>query len=426
MRDLSSARHVVHMLGSHNGHVIEDPLLPAAVHLTGPGAVDVLRPVVAAAGGELLSCRTNHVQYRPESDLVVRYRCEVRRDGVTGTDTVLAATTTSGPFAGSVPIEAHAADGSHLSVGVWRWPFDPILVALETMVTPRLAAERLHHLVGAAPELDVVAYRPTERAVVRVRGDGHEIYVKVVPPSSTASIVDRHVHLARAGLPVPRLLASGDGWIAMEALVGTTLRERLKQGVERLPTPNRYRDLLDRLASVELPSASPVRSRLDDAPHHAAMLATVFPEARGRIDEIVGQLSGSSPTRRLVGTAHGDLHEGQLVVDDETVIGLLDIDDVGPGDPLDDIGTLVAHLRFRAATSGDRRIDAYAEAVRDAVAVGHDVADVDRHIAGVLVGLATGPFRIQQPGWEATTQRVLDLVEHHLGAVDGRFEMSAR
>ena len=40
--------------------------------------------------------------------------------------------------------------------------------------------------------------------------------------------------------------------------------------------------------------------------------------------------------------------------------GLLDIDYVGVGDPLDDVGALVAHLRFRALTSGDQHIEAYA------------------------------------------------------------------
>jgi aminoglycoside phosphotransferase len=395
---------------------IQDPLLPAAAHLSGTGASDVLRPVVEAAGGELLSCRTSHVQYRPQSDLVVRYRCEIRRGGIDVTDTLLAATTVAGPFAGTLPIEAAAPDGTVLSVGVWRWPFDPILVDLSTMVTPHLADTHLSDLVGARPELEVVAYRPTERAVVRARGNGREIYVKIVPPASTAALVHRHTVLADAGLPVPRVLAAGSGWIAMESLVGTTLRDRLKQGTGRLPAPDRYRELLDALSRIDLADAAPTRSRLADAPHHAAMLGTVLPDARGRLEAIVERLSAQGPTRTLTGTVHGDLHEAQLVVDDTAVTGLLDIDDVGPGDPLDDVGALVAHLRFRAVTSGDRRIDTYAERVRSALSSNHEPSEIDRHVAAVLVGLATGPFRIQQPDWLATTRRVLDLVDHHLAA----------
>jgi len=391
--------------------VIEDAFLPAAAHLSGPLAADVLAPVLDAAGDELLSCRAAHVQYRPQSDLVVRYRCDVRRAGTVVQDTVLAATTVAGPYAGTVPVEAETPDGATLSVGVWRWPFDPIITDLSTMVTPDLAGAHLAPLVGGHPELEVVAYRPTERAVVRVRGPEREVYAKVVPPHAVEALAARHERLSAAGLPVPRLLAQGDGWIAMEALVGTTLRDRLKVGSGALPSPDRYRDLLDALAAVEVPGVAGVRSRIDDAPHHAAMLATVLPSERDRLAEIVERLGrGAEPAERT-GTVHGDLHEAQLVVDDERVTGLLDIDDVGPGDPLDDVGILIAHLGFRALTSGDERITRYADRTRDAVLVGHDPAAVDRHVAAVLVGLATGPFRIQQPDWAATTRQVLDLIE---------------
>jgi aminoglycoside phosphotransferase (APT) family kinase protein len=427
MRDLSSASHVLHIPDPDDGHVtIEDPLLPAAAHLTSAAATEVLRPVVAATGGELLSCRASHVQYRPESELVVRYRCEIRRGGIDVTDNLLAATTVAGPLTGTVPIEAEAPDGRVLSVGVWRWPFDPILGDLTTMVTPHLAGALLGDLVGSDAALEVVAYRPTERAVVRVRGTDREIYVKVVPPAATAALVRRHVTLADAGLPVPRVLATGNGWIAMESLVGTTLRDRLKDGADRLPPADRYRELLDVLADIDLGDTTPVRSRVTDAPHHAAMLATVLPDHCGRLQAIVEQLTAPWASVAVTGTVHGDLHEAQLVVDDTAVTGLLDIDDVGPGNPLDDVGALVAHLRFRAMTSGDRRIDAYAAAVRCALSSIHDDREVDRHIAAVLVGLATGPFRVQQPGWAETTSRALDLVEHHLAAAGTPIGADAR
>lgn len=418
MRGLSSSCHVVPIRRSHDRHVIiEDAFLPSAPHLTGPAAAEVLAPVLAAAGDELLSCRVVQVQYRPQSDLVVRYRCTVRRDGATTQETVLAGTTVNGPHPGALPVEAEAPDGTTLSVGVWKWPFDPILPDLATMVTSHLAEDHLAPLVGGRPALQVVAYRPTERAVVRVDGPNGRVYVKLVPPASTPALVARHERLAEAGLPVPRALAAGAGWIAMSALDGSTLRDRLKEGRDRLPDPDRYVEVLDLLAAVDLAGAPRVRSRVDDAPHHAAMLGAVLPDARGRLAEIVDRLA-TTPSHRSTGTVHGDLHEAQLVVDDRSVVGLLDIDDVGPGDPLDDVATLVAHLRFRALTSGDPRIEGYADRVRATVSARHDAAAVDQHVAAVLVGLATGPFRIQQAEWAATTDRVLDLVDHHLAAAE--------
>ena len=413
--------------------MIDDALLPAATYLTGAHAVDVLGPVIAASGGDLLSCVPSHVQYRPQSDLVVRYRCDVRVDGTVSTDTVLAATTVAGPPDGTVPVQAVTPEGTTLDVGVWRWPFDPVLTDLTTMVTPHLASRELAALVGGTPVLEVVAYRPTERAVVRVHGPERDVYVKVVPVAATAALVARHAALAAVGLPVPRVLARGDGWIAMDALHGTTLRDRLKSGSNALPSPDRYRELLDSLAAVEVPHAPAVRSRIDDAPHHARMLATVLPAERSRIDELIARLAEMPMQRRLVGTVHGDLHEAQLVVDDHFVTGLLDIDDVGPGDPLDDVGTLVAHLRFRAmsaATQGGSllyrpaTIAAYGDAVRAAVSRRHDPSEVDRHIAAVLVGLATGPFRIQHSGWKALTQRTIELAEAHLDGADRRMPVA--
>lgn len=421
MRELSRSPHHHHILDRHHrGVLVDDARLPAAVHLTGPAAIDVLAPVVVETGAELVACEPSGVQYRPSSDLVVRYRCTVRRAGVTSTDTLLAATTTTGPLPGTVPVEAVAPDGSELRVGVWRWPFDPALPALAEMVTPHLAGARLGALVGDRPELEVVAYRPTERAVVRARGPERDVYVKVLPPRSSSSVAARHERLVAGGVPAPRVLAGGDGWIALESLAGTTLRDRLKGGMRPLPPAGRYGELLETLAEVDLGDAPPVRSRLDDAPLHAAMLAAVSPAARGRLSEITDRLATGDATRRLTGTVHGDLHEGQLVVDDSRVAGLIDVDDVGPGDRLDDVGTLIAHLRFRAMTSGDPWIDEYAEEVRAVVTVGHDLAAVHRHVAAVLVGLATGPFRIQQPGWDTTTSHVLDLVDRHLDAAMGR------
>jgi len=129
---------------------------------------------------------------------------------------------------------------------------------------------------------------------------------------------------------------------------------------------------------------------------------------------------------------HGDLHEGQLVVaPDGTVTGLLDIDDLGTGDPLDDHATLIAHLRFRAAgldpdDPGRRRLHDHVAALHDHAAelVGREAIDVA--VASVLVGLATGPFRVQHPGWQARTAAVVaDAVSLATSGRDMR-ELSAR
>ena len=122
---------------------IDDALLPAASYLTGPDAIDVLRTAVEAVGNELLQCQISQVQYRPQSDLIVRYRCDIRNGDKTTSETLLAGTTTSGLHIGTLPVEAETPDGRHLQVGVWRWPFDPVLTDLAELVTPSGAARLL-------------------------------------------------------------------------------------------------------------------------------------------------------------------------------------------------------------------------------------------------------------------------------------------
>ena len=163
----------------------------------------------------------------------------------------------------------------------------------------------------------------------------------------------------------------------------------------------------------------PVRRRLVDASLHVAMLAGVFGAERSRLVDLSARFDAeaSATTDRCGAVVHGDLHEGQLIVRDGEVTGVLDVDDAGPGDPLDDRATLLGHLRFRAITSACRgtEIDAYQREVRRAlVGAARDVDGaraLDVATAAVLVGLATGPFRIQQASWQTAVSRVLDEAE---------------
>jgi Phosphotransferase enzyme family len=431
MRDFSSALHRGHTARHHPGRVIDDPVLPAATHLSGPHAADVLAAAIDATGATLLDCRTVNVQYRPETDLVVRYVATVRRpDGSVATETLLAGATREGAHPGTLPVECETDAGESIVAGVWRWPFDPILLDLERLVTPAHAAEVLAGVAVGPLSIEVVVYRPCERVVARaVDRLGQELYLKVVAPAAVPALLARHGALAAAGLPCPEVVASGPSWIAMSALRGPTLRELMKRpGVERRdaaawPVGRHFVELCDRIAGVDLGHMPPVRRRLVDASLHAAMLAGVFGAERGRLADLSARFDAeaSATVDRCGVVVHGDLHEGQLVVHDGEVTGVLDVDDAGPGDPLDDRATLLGHLRFRAITSASRgtEIDAYQREVRRAlVPTAHDADGaqaLDIATAAVLMGLATGPFRIQQPDWQSAVSRVLDEAEQLVG-----------
>jgi aminoglycoside phosphotransferase len=409
--------------------MIDDAVLPAAAHLTGPHASDVIGAAVQASGSELLACRPVQVQYRPGSDLIVRYGATIRlHDGTVADETLLAGVTRHGPHPGTLPVEADTDSGTTLVAGVWRWPFDPVLTELERIVSPARAAGELGGIVRGQLAVDVVVYRPCERVVARITdADGRQIYVKLVAPDAVAQLAERHRRLRQAGVPAPEILATGSSWIAMESFAGPTLRDLLKADGSvdrsRLPAAGRLAELTAAIAAADLGHLRTVRRRLDDAAAHASMLATVHPAETERLGHLAhtARRESLATAARCGAVIHGDLHEGQLIVRDGVVVGVLDVDDAGPGDPLDDAATMIGHLRYRAVTTPDRadELTRYADEVRRAACDRLDADALDVATGAVLVGLATGPFRIQQPAWQQSVSTVLDVAEAHLRPAGG-------
>lgn len=107
-------------------------------------------------------------------------------------------------------------------------------------------------------------------------------------------------------------------------------------------------------------------------------------------------------------TVHGDLYEGQVFVGSDGGIGLIDLEDAGPGDPLLDAANLLAHLVLLNASRPDaaRRPIAYRALLRTAVldAFGAAESDLDWRESLCLLRLATGPFRVLSRAWPRRTE----------------------
>jgi len=392
--------------------VIDDPLLPVATHLVGDDGRDLLEVAVTSAGGTLLDARLVQVQHRPGHDLVARFEATVSWAGAPPrAETLLAGSTQRGAPDGTLPLEA---DG--LQAGVWRYPFDPKLPGLDTAVTPGRLARVLDPITGPRPRLDVVAYRPMRRAVVRATGaDGRNAYVKVVRPTELKGIVDDHHRLLTAGLPVPEVLATDaeHGILVLAALAGHNLRDVLLGSTDGWPTARGHLALRDALAGVPgVPTSTSGAELGEAAASHAAAVAAVLPAAVPVLEHIVAVVRDltSGPVADRV-TVHGDLYEAQLMVDHGHIVGLLDLDDVGLGHPLDDLATTLAHLHLvRPATRRHRdHLRRYRTSLRAAFAERDRTGgrQLDLRTAAVLVGLATGPYRAQRHDWRAEARRRL-------------------
>jgi hypothetical protein len=393
---------------------VADPLLPAAPYLTGVHARDVVAPAVESGGGVLESIEPRQVLYRPGRELVVSYAAAVSwRSGPSVHETLLAAATPTGEPPGTMPIEA-----AGLRVGVWRYPFDPYLIGLADAVTPGLVGE----LLGVSATdlaLTVRSFRPCRRAVVHARWPAGEAYIKVVPPAEARRLIDAHAALLAGGLPVPEIIDTDErrGVVVMRALTGAPLRSRLLEGRGAVPDGQAIFDVVQDFAAISQHGAWVAGgehvSLIKAAPRHAAMLARVLPRIGGRLDALLVWLDqpGLVTETRMM---HGDLHDGQLQVDDRgQIVGVLDIDRVGIGEPLDDLARFIGHAIALGELTPDARphVDQYASRVHHHVGGLVDRQELDRRVAAALIGLATGPFRSQMQSWPEQVSNVLSLAE---------------
>lgn len=295
-------------------------------------------------------------------------------------------------------------------VAVWRFPNDPYLPGLPSAIDPTRVRELLDRL-GAAPggvSLRTRAYRPTRRAVVEVAltgsaDPGRVLYLKVLRGRRAERLAEVHRTL-REQVPVPRVfgVAGSQGILALEALGGATLRQALVEGAP-LPEPDELVELSARIAASGLVTRRDPRA-FADASRHVPQLARLAPDLAATIERVAAAATvGEAPPVPV----HGDLHDGQVLVQDGSISGLLDIDGAGSGAVAEDAGNLVAHVAAIGEVHPDRADEAEAYAARIARAyrpvVGPDV--LARATAASWLALATGPYRSQEPDWQEATRR---------------------
>ncbi|MGY1827849.1 aminoglycoside phosphotransferase family protein [Blastococcus sp. SYSU DS0541] len=391
---------------------------PSLQLLLGAPAGNLWSAVLGPLSGRLRTLAATSVSLRPDGAATVRHTAVVEwADGRT-TREHLAATTGTAMPPGAAVVEGEAG-GAPLAVGLWRWPLDPALPGLAWATSAAGVAERLAAL-GVdvpAPRLRLRAYRPGRRAVVEVTSPAGRWFLKVVRPSAVADLVHRHTALAPA-VPVPPVLAStADGVVLLPGLPGTPLRAALTGDPARLPDPQALDLLLDRLPAV----AARKRRGAPGDPlpalrAHAAVLGTVSPALLPRLERVTAAVAAGAGRHPVV-PVHGDFYEAQLLVDDAgAVVGLLDVDTAGPGARIDDWATLLGHLVLLEHLAVEREpITAYRERAVSLLAGRWPRGQLEARVSGVLVGLATGPFRVQQPGWAAATEARLALAEQWAG-----------
>lgn len=374
--------------------------------LTGAEAGDLLTAALATAGGQPQHWRVDQIDHQPGLSTTVSYRASVRWPGGAVTREILAATS------GQLPEGAARLSDGHTEVGMWRFPFDPHLPALRDACDLELVEE----LIGARPaRLRLRSHRPARRAVIEATTAGGPVFLKVVRPHRAAGLYERHRIAAAAGCPVPEPLAwTPDGLVALAGLPGRTLRTHLARPDAALPPADDVLALLDTLPP-ELADQPSSDSWGQKAPHYAGVLATILPSIGDRARTVADAVNHDAPEGPKV-VVHGDFYENQIMVSHGQVRGLLDIDTVGTGERLDDLGCLLGHLTVLAQLwpTSASAINALGRRLHLHCVGEQDPAVLARRAAAVVLSLATGPHRVQEPNWQAATAHRVALAERWL------------
>ncbi|MFC7457194.1 phosphotransferase [Brachybacterium sp. GCM10030267] len=406
--------------------------------LTGPGAGGLLRSAVGNSGGVLHSWQLDHVDHRPGRSTKALYRTMVSWPELDGPqaparEELFGASAHIGEREKNLYVAEQTlvmTDGD-INVRVWRYPHDPWLPMLPQVCYPDVVGRTLHDLgvaIGSDPDvpiaIDVVSYRPGRRAVLRASQGDRAVFLKVMQPHRSGEIVDRHQRLLAAGVPVPEVRAHHDGLVVLEELPGRPLaRVVIDEGVESC-TAQDLVALLDRLPASMYPL--PLRPPwTDSVEFYAGIVGSSVPVLGPRLDALVRSIRDGLAAleqrmdMRPHDVVHGDFYEAQVFVQNGKVVGLLDIDTVGPGRRADDLACLLAHLSVLADYGNAGRIDrAMQERVEEAIATWHetfaervDPTELALRCAGVVLSLATGPHRQQEAAWEAATEAIVRVAE---------------
>ncbi|MCG7426067.1 phosphotransferase [Helcobacillus sp. ACRRO] len=406
--------------------------------LTSPQAGSVLEAAVTNAGGILDSWSLDQVDHRPSRSTKALFRTRVRWPKLDGADAeprdeLFGVAAHIGEAEKNVlsPEQSLVMTDGDMNVRVWRYPHDPWLPALQHVCYPDVLHRTLIDLgipTGYAPgtpiPVEVVSYRPGRRAVLKAALADRTVYLKVMQPHTSGEVVAQHNELLRAGVPVPQVLAHRSGLVVLAELPGTVLAQALVEDGPEACSAEDLIALLDRFPS-HMFAGTHRPAWTESAGFYAGVVASSMPQLQDRLDVLVHRITtGLARVESRIGqqptdVVHGDFYEAQVFVDRGRVVGVLDIDTIGPGRRADDLACMFAHISVLADYANLKRIpldvhERVAGVIRQwypVFARRVDPQELALRAAGVVLSLATGPHRQQERDWEVATEAMVRVAE---------------
>lgn len=384
---------------------LRDARLPELATLLAAGIPEPLEAVMGAAGVTVAAAEAVQVTHWPGRSVTVRFRTELIGSDVQGEHQLVA-------VGGKVPDGVAAVEDGSRRIGIWRVPHDPFLPGLAAAMDPTAAAGLMAQLGVPSEQCEtrLVAYRPGKRAVVHIAATQassrtRSVFLKLLPPDQIERLHDQHRRIALV-LPIPESLGVSPqhGLVALRTLSGITLRQALIKGSE-VPAAE---------AVLAVPAVLPepygrvsAASPIERATSVAGMLSFLLPERSRQIAGLLDQIGQETQEANV--PVHGDFYESQVMVDGGRVVGILDIDTFGWGRPADDPASLLGHLAVLDQSMPAAPVRSFASRLTQLCDRTLDPIDLRLRVAAVVLGLATGPFRVQRANWPELTRARLDL-----------------
>jgi aminoglycoside phosphotransferase (APT) family kinase protein len=305
------------------------------------------------------------------------------------------------------------------------YPFDADLPALRRFEDKAAGPElrkRVFRDFSEPPSdsLEVLAYKPERRLVARLASPSHEEFVVrfyATHEQERASRLSKWVSDGECLRIAKRLGGSKTYNIAaMEWLPGTDLRDFVRFGSKKA---SESLEIVTRAIAefhhspaalrAELPEWDPRQGTSDFARTIGWLSRSNADRANSLADRILSALSRQQFERKLV---HGDLYDKQIVLMDPGV-GLLDLDQIGVGDPRQDLGLFLAHWE-RDRILGQVG-EWHAEIAEELVlhyerATGSELVGLPVFVAAALFRLAQHPFRNRLEDWQGLLDAILTRV----------------
>jgi tRNA A-37 threonylcarbamoyl transferase component Bud32 len=405
-----------------------DSKLPGLTTLLDPAAMtDALRAIPDL---DIEQVRLDYLRYKPGTNCLAAYQAETKSAGVLP---IYAKAHASDAEVKITKATARARGRTHgaliLPEGIvaYAFPDDAKLRVLERLADPSQRRRLLARIFAArdgmeAGRLETLAYKPERRYTARFEAEPGACVLKFYVDDGYE--VARHACKVLESREVLRLAERRGGskrhaTLALEWLPGDTLREALKGS----DVDGVIRRVGRALAELHVQQAPTLTERTESQAFTelralASTLSFLCPALRKRpgqlANALIQRLAAEEQRRDVI---HGDLYDKQIVLDRERV-GLLDLDQVGRGDPRRDLALLVAHLERDVLLGGlaagqvteieGTLLDSYQQAR------GESVPTLSLFVAEALLRLAHHPFRTHTEDWQAHTTALLERAEQRL------------